>query len=207
MADQHAKSFADVKRRTLPIMVLGIALVVGAVGMLVYRECQSYAAGAASARVLARIKELAPDTYDPTAYYGRMNPDDTAMPAVVVDGRDYVGSLAIPKLGLNLPVASQSTDDTLRISPGCYQGSYKAHDLVVCGEGYATHFGHLGSLGIRDEVRLATVDGRVYRYMVSNIESDRLEDIDAILHDWDLTLFTFNADGTCLVVRCVRTDV
>lgn len=48
------------------------------------------------------------------------------------------------------------------------------------------------------------MDGVLYRYVVSNVETDRMEDITAIMDDWDLTLFTFNADGSCCVVRCVR---
>lgn len=75
---------------------------------------------------------------------------------------------------------------------------------MICGEGYARHFGSIGSLGIHDEVRLQTVDGVLYRYVVSNVETDRMEDITAIMDDWDLTPFTFNADGSCCVVRCVR---
>jgi hypothetical protein len=48
------------------------------------------------------------------------------------------------------------------------------------------------------------VDGSTVRYIVSNIEDDRLEDISTVVDDWDLTFFTFNADGTCIVVRCIR---
>jgi hypothetical protein len=53
-------------------------------------------------------------------------------------------------------------------------------------------------VGIKDEVRLASVDGVMHRYIVSNVETIRLEDIDKIYDDWDLALFTFNADGTVL---------
>ena len=48
------------------------------------------------------------------------------------------------------------------------------------------------------------MEGVLYRYVVSNVETDRMEDITAIMDDWDLTLFTFNADGSRCVVRCVR---
>ena len=101
-------------------------------------------------------------------------------------------------------VPPQPSRWTLRISPCRFEGSYVTNDIVICGEGYARHFGSIGSLGIRDEVRLQTVDGVLYRYVVSNVETDRMEDITAIMDDWDLTLFTFNADGSCCVVRCVR---
>ena len=130
--------------------------------------------------------------------------EDATMPTIKIGPYEYIGSLAIPVLNIDLPVASETDDARLRISPCRYQGSYLTSDLIICGEGYAGHFGAIGSLGIRDEVRFVAADGAMYHYIVSNIETDRQEDIDAIIHDWDLTLFTFNVDNTVRVVRCVR---
>ena len=142
------------------------------------------------------VDHMAPGTSD----------DKGAMPAEIVDGIEYLGAIVFPTLDVELPVAGYYSDEQLRVSPCRYEGSYVTNDLVVSGEGYDSHFGRISTLGIRDEVRLETVDGTLIRYIVSNVETDDLEDITAILHDWDLTLFTFNLDGTCCVVRCVRAE-
>ena len=136
-------------------------------------------------------------------------PQDTGrkqdtMPTQIVDGYEYIGSLNIAAIDLSLPVAADMNSELLKISPCRYQGSYLTSDLIVCGQGYASHFGSIGTLGIRDTVQFVAADGATYEYIVSNIETDEQDEIDKILHDWDLTLFTFNADNTCLVVRCVR---
>ncbi len=189
-------------------IMLAVAAVLAASG--VFDDLQ---ATHASATVLRQLNERRPKPFTadaPAQLSASRNPDasryveDASMPAEAVGSYDYIGSIAIPVLGIDLPVASETDDERLRISPCRYQGSYLTSDLIICGQGYAGHFGMIGTLGIRDEVRFVTVDGAMYHYIVSNIETDRLEDIDAIMHDWDLTLFTFGAGDSVRVVRCVR---
>ena len=188
-----------------PLLLAGVMLLVVAAGILASRASQNVMAGVASEQILTQIREQIPDSHVP-ASQSHTEEETSKSAVVVVDGNAYVGTLALPSLKLELPVSSSCTNESLQKSPGCYEGSATRNDLIICGEGYETHFGRLGTLGIRDEVRFTTVDGIMYRYIVSNIESDRIEEIDAILDDWDLALFTFNANGTCLVVRCVRTN-
>ena len=184
-------------------VVLGCAFVAVVVALLLSRGWAGMRAGQSSDEVLAHLHEHMPST-SVEAPKTTLPSDSNSMPALDVGGNAYIGSLAIPSLDLDLPIAATCTDELLRISPCRFEGSYVTNDIVICGEGYARHFGSIGSLGIRDEVRLQTVDGVLYRYVVSNVETDRMEDITAIMDDWDLTLFTFNADGSCCVVRCVR---
>lgn len=180
------------------LIVVGVALMCVALALLVRDEMENRRARQASARVSERLEEVRPQLHeaDPASN----------QPTTVerIGDYDYMGSVIIPAVGVDLPVADETSDDRLRISPCRYAGGIGTDDLIVCGEGYRSHFGRLGSVGIRDEVWFATVDGALHRYAVSNVERDALEDIDAVLDDWDLTLFTFNQDGTCCVVRCVR---
>lgn len=195
------------------LIVAGATMLVIAAIMAANGVFDDLQATMASANVLREMNETRPEpfTADVAARLSASrNPnanryvEDATMPTQTVGDYDYIGSIAIPVLGLDLPVASETDDDRLRISPCRYQGSYVTSDLIICGEGYAGHFGNIGSLGIRDEVRFVATDGAMYHYIVSNVETDQQDEIDAILHDWDLTLFTFNIDGTVRVVRCVR---
>ena len=203
--EAHAEGPEYGKRHVWPFFVVGAVLVLTALLLLVNRGYGSLQAGTASMRVLEVLDEHQGDSYV-VAPQERLETGRFEMPYIVVGDFKYVGRIVIPALDLVLPLSSRCTDESLEISPGCYRGTYADNDLVVCGEGYEAHFGRISQLGIRDEVKIVTVDGVLYRYIVSNIENDRMEDIDAILDDWDLTLFTFNADGTCLVVRCVRVE-
>lgn len=204
------------------LIILGAALICVAVVLVVSGVFDSLRAQAASNAILLTLDQKRPEPYavDPPSGLekvgdsGVMVPQkpeaskqerDQGMPIERIGDYDYVGSIAIPTLGIYLPVAAQTDDARLRISPCLYSGSYLTDDLVICGEGYSSHFGSLGSVGIRDEVRFVAADGAMYRYVVSNVETDKLDDMNNIMDDWDLTLFTFNADGTCCVVRCIRT--
>lgn len=204
------------------LILLGAVLICAAVVLMVSGAFDSLRAQAASSAVLLTLDQRRPESYAVDSPSGLerigdsgvmapQNPvaseqdSDQGMPIERIGEYDYVGSIAIPTLGIYLPVAAQTNDARLRISPCLYSGSYLTDDLVICGEGYSSHFGSLGSVGIRDEVRFVAADGAMYRYVVSNVETDKLDDMGSIMDDWDLTIFTFNADGTCCVVRCIRT--
>jgi sortase A len=193
------------RSREWPLLVVGGLMIVVSMSMLAAGVLGGLGAARRSDAVLAELAER-PRTPSVDHSATGANGDKGAMPAEIVEGNEYIGTIEFPTMDLRLPVAGYYSDELLRVSPCRYEGSYVTNDLVVGGEGYASHFGRIGTLGIRDEVRLTTVDRVLIRYVVSNVETDRLEDITAILHDWDLTLFTFNADGTCCVVRCVRTE-
>ena len=210
------------RRKNRGLIALGILLIAIAVALGASGVFDSLRAQNDSGWILSVLDQRRPEPYavDPPSGLEKVGdsgivvPQDSAtpirsedqgMPIERIGDYDYVGSLAIPSLGIYLPVASQTDDARLRMSPCVYSGSYLSDDLVICGEGYSSHFGSLGSVGIRDEVRFVATDGAMYRYVVSNVETDKIDDIGSIMDDWDLTIFTFNADDTCCVVRCVRT--
>lgn len=185
------------------LLTLGVTLVCVAVVLFASGEVESVRAGRASASILLQLDEVRPQAHEPRAPL-LPGASDGSMPVQSIGAHDYVGSLTIPSLGINLPVAATTSDECLLDSPCRYNGSYLNDDLIICGEGYRTHFGSLGSVGIRDEVLFVAADGALHSYMVSNVETATLEGIGSVADDWDLTLFTFDGNGTCCVVRCVR---
>ena len=199
--DQKPKTTISRGRRLL--VVAGLLFVVAAIGLLGQRVALSFFVGKSTQGVLDQLNDQMPESYVAWSI-PKIRPKDTSMATKSVQGYDFIGTLAIPTLDIELPVNATLDGDRLALSPCCYEGSYVTDDLIICGEGYATHFGNISTVGIKDEVRLASVDGVMHRYIVSNVETIRLEDIDKIYDDWDLALFTFNADGTVLVVRCIR---
>ena len=129
------------------------------------------------------------------------------MPTSEAEGKDYIGVVEMPALGLSLPVMSQWSYPNLKIAPCRYAGSAYQGDLVIMAHNYRSHFGGLKNLGIGDEVVFRDVDGNEFRYEVvelETLEKYAVEEMQA--GDWDLTLFTCTIGGqTRVTVRCVET--
>lgn len=130
------------------------------------------------------------------------------MPVETVKGRDYIGTVEIPKLKLSLPVLAAYDEPGLKVAPCRFSGSAYLNDMVICAHNYDKHFGRLRKLVEEDEVSFTDIDGNVFLYRVTALEQlkpDQTEDM--ITGDWDLTLFTCNfSGGTRLTVRCVLTE-
>ena len=137
-----------------------------------------------------------------------LNPN-MAMPTMRIDGRDYIGTLEIPSLELSLPVMSDWSYPKLRTSPCRYTGSAYSGDLIVAGHNYSRHFGRLRQLEAGDEVRFTDVEGNVFLYQVSAVETLGKYAVDEMKSGgWDLTLFTCTYGGASRVtVRCACTGV
>lgn len=130
------------------------------------------------------------------------------MPAVEIDGYRYIGVLDIPALDLSLPIMEDWDEERLKVSPCRYSGSAYLDDLVICGHNYPQHFSPLKWVPMDTEIIFTDMDGNVFRYAVSNIETLNPTQIeDMIYGDWALTLFTCNTGGqTRCAVRCDRID-
>ena len=102
------------KRNGVFFLVLGMALVFGAIGLSVYNVWDASRAAAASFRTMAALDEAIepvgaskPEDFIGAAdeveipYY-ILNPN-MEMPVLEIDGRRYIGYLEIPVLGLSLP--------------------------------------------------------------------------------------------------------
>ena len=129
------------------------------------------------------------------------------MPTVEIDGVEYIGTLTIPALGLELPIVSAWSDALLDLAPCRYTGSAYLGDLIIAGHNYRGHFGSLYRLAPGDEVQFTDAVGNVFSYGVSEIQElpgTALEEMEA--GDWDLTLFTCTLSRTSRVtIRCQRT--
>jgi sortase A len=195
----------------LALMIAGLLFVVAAAGLVGYNVYESWRAGQASDSVLGQVEDQMTDLYDTSStlttidYY--RNPH-IEMPTVEVDGYDYIGTLEIPSLSLDLPVMSSWSYAGLNIAPGRYSGSAYMNDLVIAGHNYSSHFGSLKTLAVGDSVVFTDVDGNEFDYEVASV--DRLEPTQVAemkAGDYPLTLFTCTLNGAARVtVRCVAAE-
>ena len=136
-----------------------------------------------------------------------LNPE-MAMPEETIDGRSYIGVLDIPALELSLPIISEWSYGALQIAPCRYSGSAYLDNLVIAGHNYRSHFASLPQLQPGDSVTFTDMDGNVFSYEVSSLETLSPYAIsDMTSGDWDLTLFTCTVGGQSrLAIRCDRTE-
>lgn len=134
---------------------------------------------------------------------------DMEMPTTKIDGRYYIGLLEVPDKNLKLPIMSDWSEQNLKISPCRYDGSAYAGDLVIAGHNYYRHFSPVKRLEVGAEVRFTDVDGNVFIYEVTALETLDGSDTEGMLvGDWALTLFTCTTGGRSRVaVRCALTGI
>ena len=191
----------------------GLLLIAAALALTGYNLWEDQRAAQAARQALAAMEvqtetegERAPEQPEPSVPEYVLHPD-MEMPTVEIDGVEYIGTLTIPALGLELPIVSAWSDALLDLAPCRYTGSAYLGDLIIAGHNYRGHFGSLYRLAPGDEVQFTDAAGNVFSYAVSEIQElpgTALEEMEA--GDWDLTLFTCTLSRTSRVtIRCQRT--
>ena len=209
------------KRGSL-FIVLGLLMLFSAFGLTFYNLRESQQAEAVAQVTVEYIHETIPETIPETKESFTMellydeyseveipsyilNPNMN-MPIVHYDGWDYIATISIPNLDLEVPVISEWSYPALRVAPCRYVGSAYLDNLIIAGHNYASHFGRLNELNEGEKVVLTDSDGNVFTYYVACREVLQPTAIDQMTQgDWDLTLFTCTVGGKARVtVRCEK---
>ncbi len=198
-------------------MCLGTVLLGMALSLFLYNSSQNQEAQMNTVNLLPQImeqieaEEAAPtEEIRPVVIPGTpldlLDPSVFEMTEVEIDGHMYIGYLAIPELGLELPIMSDWSYSKLRIAPCRYTGTVLSEDLVLMAHNYASHFGKLQNLASGALISFTDMDGVTTHYEVIAVEilaPTAVEDMTA--GDFDLTLFTCTLGGKSRVtVRCDR---
>ena len=186
-------------------IVLGVLLLLGSAGLLIYNQQEDQQALQTVKEVMPKLvvqiqkEQQSGQTFDPY---------DPTMKQVEIDGHAYVGFVTIPELKLELPVMSDWNDAKMRISPCVYHGSYKSDDFVILAHSYPSFFGKIGELQVGDLVMFTDMDGITtqYQVMAQDVLSPyAVEEMNS--GEFDLTLFTCTyGGGNRITVRCDRTQ-
>ena len=198
-------------------MILGAALVLGALGLAVYNQNEAAQAEQISAAVLPELmeqirKEQSETVTEPPTQQipeSLRTAEDVMMSEMVIDGERYIGFLSVPGLELELPVMSDWSYPQLRKAPCRYYGTALGGDLVLMAHNYARHFGYISQLKEGDPVYFTDADGNVHCYAVAVVDvldPTAVEEMTA--GEFDLTLFTCTYGGKSRVtVFCDRTEL
>ena len=195
-------------------VLLGVVLLLAALGLYGYNRWEDAQAGAEAQTVVQDLQEKVVEQTQSAASAPAIDTSslDPELPVVELDGYEYVGTVSIPAIGIDLPVMSEWSYAGLKIAPGRYSGSTYADNMVVCAHNYAKHFSPIKWLAEGAQVYFTDMDGMRWSYEVSYVENlqptqiekmtEKTEDSD----NWDLTLYTCTTGGRArCAVRCVRT--
>lgn len=196
-------------------MVLGAALVLGALALFCMNQKEAKEAAASVEEILPKLVDAIENPNDAGGDENELeseaetehvypNPYDMTMTEKMIDGYAYIGYLTLPKLGLELPVMASWDYTRLRIAPCRYTGSTKSDDLVIMAHNYASHFGGLSSLSAGDAVYFTDMDGYTSQYLVVALDVLSPTAVEEMTDGgYDLTLFTCTYGGKSRVtVRC-----
>ena len=182
-------------------LLAGLLLVLGSFGLLAATMVQTNAAASAAAELAAELEETMPprraglmDSYT--------NRD---MPALSLDGQDFIGSVAVPAFQIVLPIAADW--DSVKVSsfPCRFWGTVYDGSLILGGADRKGQFDFLDQIQNDDSVLVTDMTGTQFSYRVSDIFRSGSAQADVLLDDSsDLTLFARNARSLeYIIVRCV----
>ena len=186
--------------------VIGVLLIVSALGLVIYNFTRDSSAGSSSYDTLIELTGAMKNDGIATANSVDPNQD---MPTKKVGDWDYIGVLEIPSLNLVLPVIDQWSYDALLVSPARYTGSAYLDNMVIAAHNYTSHFGRLRELSLEDEIRFVDVNGNVFYYKVQELQILPPTAVEEMVQadGWDLTLFTCTWGGQSRVtVRCEKAE-
>ncbi len=115
---------------------------------------------------------------------------------ITINGNDYIGTISIPVLGLDLPIMNDWSNDKMKIAPCRYYGSIYTDDLVLCSHSYDNLLGNIKDLNIGDLVMITDVNGKQFIYKVEVVEVLGPDDVTEMIEsEFDLTLYTCTKDN------------
>lgn len=204
------------KGKRIAFILSGMVLMIAAAGLTAYNLNEDANATESASYILEKFSDerekLVESTEEPSLPTGitgeiieetTISPD-TPMPTISIDGVNYIGTLTIPALGIELPVAENWDYTQMKISPCRYEGSVYKNDLIICAHNYSTHFRNIKDLQNGDDVIFVDAVGNNFNYQVELVETLQPTAIEEMISSqYDLSLFTCNYAGNARVtVRC-----
>lgn len=192
-------------KKSIIYTCIGIILIIISLSINIYNNYEEYDAGRKSNEVLNIMKENI-NTEKNNIDNNEQSSNNNHVNTINIEGYNYLGTITIPTLNLELPIMDQYDYDRLKIAPCLYYGSIYTNDLIICAHSYKTHFGYIGSLKQGDDIIISDLVGNNYIYEVLEIEILAEDDVyEMINNDFDLTLYTCTTDGfNRVTVRCNR---
>jgi len=166
------------------LFLAGIALIFASFAIVVCSQLSLSKAAAANTEIVASLYSIMPEEHN-GFFDDRAN---TAMPAVELNGKDYVGIIEIPLYNTSLPVASSWGKRDVTSLPCRYSGSLYDGSLIIGAS--EAQFKSADTISVGDEITFTDMTGAVFNYIISDIRVSDKAEIDALLFETaDLSVF------------------
>ena len=204
------------QKRGCVLVLMGLVMVLIAMGMHLMQERQDQLAGENVRALLAQM-ELSRRSYTGNAQtengkQSEQKTDETSaeaakMPSQTYLGYSVIGIVRVPAVGIELPVLSDWSYDLLDIAPCRYSGSIETQDLILLGHNYKSHFTPLHQAAVGDTVELEDINGITYHYVIEEIEYLYKNEGERLPSSYALSIFTCTPGGqNRLVLRCSQCE-
>lgn len=183
------------------LIIFGLLSIMLSVLLIIHNSYLEINAGIKSKDAINIIKN---NINESSNIISTINQESKDMSTISINGYDYIGTILIPTLNLELPVMSDYDNEKLNIAPCRYYGSIYTDDLIICAHSYKTHFKYLSNLVQGDTIIFTDVYGDNYIYEVLEIEVLNPNEISKMINNpFDLTLYTCTSDGlNRITIRC-----
>ena len=189
------------------LVIIGVFLILISLTMTVYNKYEDLKAGKDANETLNIIK----DEITSQKHVVDTLPTDEVreMKTININGDEFIGTITIPSINLELPVLSKFSNSNLKKAPCRYYGNLFTNDLIICAHAYETFFANLNKLKQNDLIIFTDVDGNIYTYEVLEVEVLKETDVEKMVNnEFDLTLYTCTYDNTGrITVRCNRVNM
>lgn len=189
------------KRKFSVALMLGLCLILCSISLATVLYARNRIGVQHSQAVVSKIEGILPDRSAgvPGEY---PNP---GMPALEVDGVNYIALLEIPAYDILVPVADAWNSDKLSLSPARFFGSTYDNSLIIGGADHPKQFGFCDEIGHNEQIVVTDMTGAQFTYTVSAVDRANHAQTQWLADpNSDLTLFCHNPFGMeYIAVRCV----
>lgn len=190
------------QKRACVLLLAGLLLVCTALGIHLAQLRQDAMAGQTAQLLLEQLELNRLPAPVPEETPGETQTDGQ-LPEKQHMGYGLIGSIAVPSVGIELPVLNDWDYDMLKVAPCRYQGSITGGDMIIMGHNYKSHFTPLRKVKVGAEVEFCNTAGKVFRYKVAAIEKMHRNEGYRLASAYPLTIFTCTPGGiNRFVVRC-----
>ena len=119
--------------------ILGIILIIVALGLCLYNVIFDYTSGKKSKEALEEIENILQEKPIDDSFDYLNNPNKE-MPKLNIDGKNYIGIISIPSIDIELPVLNEYTVKNLKQAPVLYKGSIYQNNAIIIAHNSTSHF-------------------------------------------------------------------
>ena len=180
------------------LLIAGICVLAVAVILLITSIYNMQSSERLTASYVSTIETLIPEPQGAALAENAEN----EMPALSIDGKDFIGLLEMPSHNSVVPVGAQwkkSNKYPCRFSGSVYEGSIQIGATTQKGQ-----YDFYREISVGDEVYFTDMSGNRYGYTVKDIRNEKHADLEALnREESNLTLFIKNMYGfEYIIVYC-----